>query len=84
MVHASLGVRERRDGRRATPLSFLNVFARCRCLSLNLPSLTLFFFQVGHAAMLKSKAKKQEDEYDFVFEDTIDFVSQEVLQQKLT
>ena len=40
--------------------------------------------KVGHAAMLKTKAKKKEDEYDFVFEDTIDFVSQEVLQQKLT
>ncbi|CAM9385113.1 unnamed protein product [Ectocarpus sp. 12 AP-2014] len=40
--------------------------------------------QVGHAAMLKSKGKKKEDEYDFVFEDSIDFVSQEVLQQKLT
>lgn len=34
--------------------------------------------------MLKSKDKKKEDEYDFVFEDSIDFVSQEVLQQKLT
>ncbi|CAM9427278.1 unnamed protein product, partial [Ectocarpus fasciculatus] len=40
--------------------------------------------QVGHAAMLKSKGKKKEDEYDFVFEDSIDFVSQEVLQQKLS
>lgn len=40
--------------------------------------------QVGHASMVtKTGAKKQEDEYDFVFEDTIDFVSQEVLQQKL-
>ena len=34
--------------------------------------------------MLKSKEKSKADEYDFVFEDTIDFVSQEVLQQKLT
>ena len=31
----------------------------------------------------KKSSKKEEDEYDFVFEDTIDFVSQEVLQQKL-
>lgn len=28
-------------------------------------------------------SKKPNDEYDFVFEDTIDFVSQEILQQKL-
>lgn len=34
--------------------------------------------------MLKSKNKKKEDDYDFVFEDSIDFVSQEVLQQKLS
>lgn len=43
--------------------------------------------QVGHATMIGRNRdklnKKQEDEYDFVFEDTIEFVSQEVLQQKL-
>ena len=33
--------------------------------------------------MVRSNAKKQEDDYDFVFEDSIDFVSQEVFKQKL-
>lgn len=31
----------------------------------------------------KKGQNKTEDQYDFVFEDTIDFVSQEVLQQNL-
>ncbi|CAM9102126.1 unnamed protein product, partial [Choristocarpus tenellus] len=43
--------------------------------------------QVGHASMnfgaQDRKNKMEGADYDFVFEDTIEFVSQEVLQQKL-
>lgn len=31
----------------------------------------------------RDKLSKKEDEYDFVFEDTIDFVGQDVIQQTL-